>query len=69
MWNEKFRTNVSRDKKNIQRLIEEGWRVIVIWECGLKVSGQKEKLDWLPPTITSGTDSYVEWPMIGNKVD
>lgn len=67
LWNKKFRANVSRDKKNIQRLIEKGWRVIVIWECGLKLAGKKEKLDWLPSTITNGTDSFVEWPVTGNE--
>ena len=32
-WNKKFRENVMRDKRTEIALQEEGWRVIVIWEC------------------------------------
>ena len=32
-WNEKFERNVSRAKKNHETLEQDGWRVVVIWEC------------------------------------
>ena len=32
-WAEKFARNVERDKRNVQRLEEQGWRTIVVWEC------------------------------------
>jgi DNA mismatch endonuclease, patch repair protein len=32
-WEEKIRTNVSRDSRNLLLLQESGWRVMVIWEC------------------------------------
>jgi DNA mismatch endonuclease (patch repair protein) len=35
-WLSKFQENVCRDKRNLQALKGEGWRVIVIWECTLK---------------------------------
>lgn len=35
-WKHKILTNVERDRKNILRLEELGWRVITIWECELK---------------------------------
>lgn len=35
-WLAKFSENVSRDKRNIAALLEESWRVIVIWECSLR---------------------------------
>lgn len=35
-WKEKIEKNIARDKKNIQKLEESGWKVIVIWECELK---------------------------------
>ena len=35
-WTEKFRKNVARDRKNLLRLKEEGWKVIVVWQCELK---------------------------------
>lgn len=35
-WQEKIGSNVIRDKKNIVTLIDQGWKVLVIWECSLK---------------------------------
>ncbi len=34
-WLEKFRANVSRDRRNSERLKESGWRVHTVWECEL----------------------------------
>lgn len=35
-WAEKFEKNVVRDGINIDALQASGWRVLVVWECGLK---------------------------------
>lgn len=35
-WLAKFSENVSRDKRNIAALLEQSWRVIVVWECTLR---------------------------------
>lgn len=32
-WEDKFRRNVERDKRDIRRLKAQGWRVLVVWEC------------------------------------
>ena len=34
-WEEKFRANRARDERNCVELREQGWRVLVIWECAL----------------------------------
>mgnify|MGYP002828535003 CR=1 FL=1 len=34
-WNEKFKRNVLRDKKNRTALEKEGWKVQIVWECEL----------------------------------
>ncbi len=34
-WSDKINKNIIRDKSNIARLAEIGWKVIVIWECQL----------------------------------
>jgi DNA mismatch endonuclease, patch repair protein len=34
-WNEKISGNVRRDAQNYKRLRRLGWRVFVVWECGL----------------------------------
>ena len=32
-WEEKFRKNVIRDRRNITGLVEAGWETMVVWEC------------------------------------
>lgn len=36
-WVEKISKNIYNDQKNMNSLIEMGWKVIVLWECELKV--------------------------------
>jgi DNA mismatch endonuclease, patch repair protein len=35
-WEKKFIGNVERDVRNVQRLKNEGWKVLTVWECELK---------------------------------
>ena len=35
-WKEKLEGNVARDRRNIEKLEADGWRVLVIWECETK---------------------------------
>lgn len=35
-WYSKIENNIKRDKRNIRKLRNQGWNVIVIWECQLK---------------------------------
>jgi len=37
-WENKIRRNRERDRQNYSVLRENGWQVIVLWECGLKPS-------------------------------
>ena len=37
-WVEKIRRNQQRDQRNYQILRDNGWQVIVVWECELKPS-------------------------------
>lgn len=39
-WQKKFDQNVIRDRNNIDALVKTGWRVIVVWECGLRKNPQ-----------------------------
>ena len=32
-WAIKFRQNADRDRRNVDRLSEEGWSILTIWEC------------------------------------
>lgn len=35
-WENKFKTNVERDQRSQRELVDEGWTVIVVWECEIK---------------------------------
>lgn len=35
-WRKKFDDNMARDRRDIEVLQNEGWRVAVVWECALK---------------------------------
>ena len=35
-WQSKFAENTRRDARALRELIEAGWRVAVVWECGLR---------------------------------
>ena len=35
-WESKFAGNVKRDKRDQERLVEAGWRVLVVWECEIE---------------------------------
>lgn len=47
-WSAKIEGNIARDRKNIENLAKQGWRVMIIWECALK---GKCKIDF-PDLIT-----------------
>lgn len=32
-WNRKLDRNVERDMEDVARLVDLGWRVLVVWEC------------------------------------
>ena len=34
-WARKLDANVTRDKRSIEILIQDGWRVLVVWECSV----------------------------------
>ncbi|HEY1846387.1 MAG TPA: very short patch repair endonuclease [Buttiauxella sp.] len=35
-WLQKIGKNVTRDRRDMQRLLGEGWRVLLVWECALR---------------------------------
>jgi DNA mismatch endonuclease (patch repair protein) len=61
-WQTKLVGNVARDKRNIEYLVSTGWRVIVLWECGLRGLRAERALDWLPEAIRGGVEDVTVWP-------
>mgnify|MGYP005613819621 FL=1 len=59
-WKTKFDHNVERDYRNRDELLRLGWRVIVLWECGIRQP--ESEMAWLLETISDFNQSYVSWP-------
>lgn len=50
-WKAKISGNIQRDSQCHHRLTEQGWKVIVIWECELKKANRDATLDGLDRTL------------------
>ena len=46
-WIPKINRNVERDKQNHKKLIDMGWKVLIIWECELKKNVREDRLGHL----------------------
>lgn len=58
-WQDKFARNVERDQRQYRELRDAGWRVLVIWECGLK--HDTERIEEIVEIIRKD-DAFSEWP-------
>lgn len=47
-WKRKFEANVERDRRNIEVLVADGWRVLIVWECQTR-----KNFDALPSVLNS----------------
>lgn len=59
-WQLKFAQNVARDAKNRNALLEKGWRIFELWECGLR--GPDDDISWLLESVPDKSLRYVCWP-------
>ncbi|MDD4992826.1 MAG: DNA mismatch endonuclease Vsr [Paludibacter sp.] len=57
-WKDKLEKNKERDKSDILKLQEIGWKVIVIWQCELKnIAFRNNRLEKLVAEITTMINS------------
>ena len=52
-WKDKISKTTERDKKAYKKLIDEGWNVIIVWECDLKPKKIEKRLKSLVKEIIS----------------
>ncbi len=43
-WEDKIAGNITRDNRNSKELEQQGWKVIVIWQCELKNRKKQRKV-------------------------
>ena len=53
-WEPKLKRNVERDRTNIRLLKDDGWNVIVVWECELKKKEFENTMKKLQQVILAG---------------
>jgi DNA mismatch endonuclease (patch repair protein) len=62
-WEHKFAQNALRDSQQTQALLKQGWRVIILWECGLRGVGRTAStLERLSAALISLDRTYLEIP-------
>ena len=54
-WKEKIQRNIERDNSNYCKLQNLGWKVLVVWECGLKPQKRESTLSSLVDNIKENT--------------
>lgn len=59
-WQAKFQQNVVRDTKVKLLLLALDWRVIELWECGIK--GSESDMHWLSEAIRDCNQKSLSWP-------
>lgn len=63
-WEEKIRRNRARDERNHRDMIALGFRVIVVWECAVRLNSDVPSfLLSLEEEIRKGRNTYVEFPI------
>lgn len=68
-WQEKFAGTLQRDQRHLCHLRDSGWRVFLIWECGLTKGKPAPSLDWLPAAIVDTTIHFIDWPQLHKNND
>lgn len=58
-WRDKFAANVARDRSNLARLDEAGWRTAIVWECVLREQDPSAYVDTLTDWLFSN-DKHLE---------
>lgn len=67
-WREKIDTNIRNDKKAIDHLQNDGWRIMTIWECAIRGKDKLEK-DYLVSVMNGWLKSSNVFQEIkGNKI-
>ncbi|UJD78606.1 DNA mismatch endonuclease Vsr [Serratia rubidaea] len=58
-WVKKINNNRVRDQKNIVKLLNSGWRVLIIWECSVKKTLLDKTLLLTHKWLIGGEENFV----------
>ena len=55
-WKDKLGKNTERDQRNYALLEQQGWRVLIVWECELKPGVRASRLEKLVSEVRADYD-------------
>lgn len=56
-WDNKFRTNVQRDQRNMKILASMGWKVLIVWECEIKSQERMQEVIHILKGVNTSFDN------------
>ena len=59
-WNNKLQSNAYRDQENYRKLEEQGWSVIVVWECEITKAVFEKTMTCVIVELTEKKNSTVQ---------
>lgn len=66
-WIEKLTRNRSRDLEVVEKLLDEKWRVLWIWQCALSRKAEREALPEKLKAWIEGDERFGEIAGVGTK--
>lgn len=67
-WRKKISGNAERDERNVQALLDDGWRVMTVWECALKGKTRRTEVEAIDLTANWILGRYSVGQITGYKV-
>lgn len=61
-WSTKLGKNQERDRRNVEALIQAGWRVRVVWECVTRLRNPEVPLETELTAAVADPNPYLEIP-------
>jgi len=62
-WQKKFDRNIERDRHACLQLLHSGWRIITVWECGLR-NNPEETTEAVMQNIKDTECVHIELPFL-----
>lgn len=65
-WNAKIKRNRQRDKENYEKLLSNGWRVLIVWECALGKTKLNNTINQVRNWLTNDSEFSIIEPSVGD---
>lgn len=66
-WEDKIASNRRRDHEMLKKLLDTGWRVLVVWECGLRGPRRRDFSTIIDECVDFITGSSAQAEIVGRE--